>query len=87
MWGRLSSDKRKDLKQILKHKTIMAGLDALRVLPCFFVGFRIEHRFIAMKCHEVSGKIRIDETPINLELGNIKLSPPHSTSVEKDSGG
>ncbi|KAL6406237.1 Intracellular protein transport protein USO1 [Ilyonectria robusta] len=36
MWGRLSRDKRKDLKQILKHKTILAGLDALRILPGHF---------------------------------------------------
>ena len=54
MWGRLSKDKRKDLKQILKNRTIIAGLDALRVLPGLFVGFRIEHRFLAIKCFEVS---------------------------------
>ncbi|KAF4446547.1 Intracellular protein transport protein USO1 [Fusarium austroafricanum] len=29
-----------------------AGLDALRIIPGLFVGFRIEHRFMAMKCHE-----------------------------------
>ncbi|KAF4344402.1 Intracellular transport USO1 [Fusarium beomiforme] len=29
-----------------------AGLDALRIMPGLFIGFRIEHRFMAMKCHE-----------------------------------
>lgn len=54
MWGRLSRDKRKDLKQIQGHKVILAGFDALRILPALFAGFRIEHRFMPMKCHEVS---------------------------------
>ncbi|KAG4276902.1 hypothetical protein FPRO04_14216 [Fusarium proliferatum] len=29
-----------------------ARLDALRIIPGLFIGFRIEHRFMAMKCHE-----------------------------------
>ncbi|KAI0534967.1 hypothetical protein GGR58DRAFT_504754 [Xylaria digitata] len=36
MWGRLSKDKRKDLKQILRNRMIIAGLDALRILPGLF---------------------------------------------------
>ncbi|KAM9873936.1 hypothetical protein VDGL01_12000 [Verticillium dahliae] len=52
MWGRLSKEKRKDLKQILKQEVIITALDALRVLPGLFAGFRIEHRFVAMKCPE-----------------------------------
>ncbi|KAK0628283.1 hypothetical protein B0T17DRAFT_614224 [Bombardia bombarda] len=56
MWGRLSKDKRKDLKQILRNKMITAGFDALRILPALFVGFRIEHRFMAMKCFEEISK-------------------------------
>ncbi|KAF4451416.1 hypothetical protein F53441_5584 [Fusarium austroafricanum] len=30
----------------------LTGLDALRTIPGLFTGFRIEHRFMAMKCHE-----------------------------------
>ncbi|KAI3573907.1 hypothetical protein IWW34DRAFT_854835 [Fusarium oxysporum f. sp. albedinis] len=52
MWGRLSRDKQKDLKQLLNNELILARLDALRIIPGLFIGFRIEHRFMAMKCHE-----------------------------------
>ncbi|RBA14416.1 hypothetical protein FPRO05_03208 [Fusarium proliferatum] len=31
---------------------LAARFDALRIIPGLFVGFRIEHRFMAMKCHE-----------------------------------
>jgi hypothetical protein len=58
MWSRLSKDKRKDLRRMLDHKLITAKLDELRILPGLFVsGFRIDHGFMPMKCHEVSIKV------------------------------
>jgi len=54
MWARLSKSKRKDLKQILKNNSLTAALDALFVLPGLWDWFRIEHKFLAMKCDEVS---------------------------------
>ena len=53
LWTRLSKDKRKDLKRILKHKAFSAAFDALRVFPGLWVGFRIDHNFMPMKCDEV----------------------------------
>ncbi|KAF2178253.1 hypothetical protein K469DRAFT_599807, partial [Zopfia rhizophila CBS 207.26] len=52
LWTRLSKDKRKDLKRILKHKAFSAAFDALRVFPGLWVGFRIDHNFMPMKCDE-----------------------------------
>jgi hypothetical protein len=53
MWARLSMSKRKDLKQILKHEEFTKALDALLVLPGVWIGFRIEHKFMSLKCDEV----------------------------------
>jgi hypothetical protein len=53
MWARLSVSKRKDLKQILKHEAFTKALDALLILPGVWVGFRIEHKFMSLKCDEV----------------------------------
>lgn len=58
MWGRLSPDKRKDLKQIIAHELLLAGLDSLRVLPTLFTGFRIAHILMPLKCPEVSVQTR-----------------------------
>ncbi|KAH6699447.1 hypothetical protein EV126DRAFT_342066 [Verticillium dahliae] len=52
MWGRLTKDKKKDLKQILNHKQILSAFDGLRVMPALFTGFRIDHRLLPMKCQE-----------------------------------
>jgi hypothetical protein len=57
MWGRLSPDKRKDLRQILNNELILADLDSLRILPALFCGFRIAHSLMAMKCPEVSPEV------------------------------
>ncbi len=54
MWARLSVDKRKDLKRILKHEGFTKAFDALRRIPGLWTGFRIEHKFMSMKCDEVS---------------------------------
>lgn len=53
MWARLSINKCKDLKQILKHKAFTKALDALRILPGIWPGFRIAHKFMSIKCDEV----------------------------------
>jgi len=65
MWGRLSRDKHKDLSRMLKNKAIMAALDALRIIPALFVGFRIDHQFMPMKCYEVSTGISVSDDCIN----------------------
>jgi len=67
MWGRLSPDKRKDLRQILSHELILAGLDSLRILPALFSGFRIAHILMPLKCPEVSFQVLsqiFDLTPV-----------------------
>lgn len=56
MLGRLSASKRKDLKQLRKNKAFTTAFDALRVLPGLWGGFRIEHKFLSMKCDEVRGE-------------------------------
>ena len=52
MLSRLSRDKRNDLKQLLKHRPLVAALDALRVFPGLWYGFQIGHKWIN-KCVEV----------------------------------
>jgi hypothetical protein len=54
IWARLSKGKRKDLRQIQKHKAFSAAFDTLRVFPGLWPGFRIEHKFMGMKCDPVS---------------------------------
>ena len=51
MMSRLSQDKRKDLKQWLKNKSLIAALDALRVFPGLWHGLQLGHKW--MKCTEV----------------------------------
>jgi hypothetical protein len=53
LWARLSKSKRRDLRQFLK-SPLAAGFDALRVIPGLWGGFRIGHKFMAMKCDEVN---------------------------------
>jgi hypothetical protein len=53
LWARLSKDKRKDLKRILKYKAFSAAFDVLRVFLGLWVGFRIDYNFMPMKCDEV----------------------------------
>ncbi|KAF1948544.1 hypothetical protein CC80DRAFT_511292 [Byssothecium circinans] len=38
--------------RILRHKAFSAAFDALRVFPGLWEGFRIEHKFMSMKCDE-----------------------------------
>lgn len=84
MWGRLSRDKRKDLKQILKRKSVLAALDALRILPGLFTGFRIEHRFLAMKCDEVGVSYCLLRHLLRSTIGSIQLPTPHSSGLGND---
>ena len=65
MLGRLSLNKRKDLKQILKHRAFTMAFDALKVLPGLWGGFRIEHKFLSLRCHEVSSK------PVAIRCTNV----------------
>ncbi|KAI9772442.1 MAG: hypothetical protein M1840_000645 [Geoglossum simile] len=54
-WARLhGKNKRKDLKQLLKHERLTAAFDALLVIPGIWGGLRIGvlHKLIAMKCDE-----------------------------------
>lgn len=55
-WARLSKDKRKELKQFLKHERFTAAFDALLVIPALWIGLRIGmlHKLISMRCDEVS---------------------------------
>ncbi len=39
LWARLSKDKRKDLKRILKHKSFSTAFDSLRAFPRLWPGF------------------------------------------------
>jgi hypothetical protein len=56
LWSRLTKSKRRDLKQFLKNGPLNAGFDALRVIPGLWGGFRIKHKFMVLKCDEVSIK-------------------------------
>jgi hypothetical protein len=52
MMSRLSNDKRNDLQRLLKHKSLVAALDALRPFPGLWYGFQLGHKW--MKFVEVS---------------------------------
>ncbi|KAH7119558.1 hypothetical protein B0J11DRAFT_590451 [Dendryphion nanum] len=52
LWARLSKEKRKNLNRILKHKAFSTAFNALRVFPGLWAGFRIDHKFLDMKCDE-----------------------------------
>ena len=52
LWARLTKSKRRDLKQFLK-SPLAAGFDVLRVIPGLWSGFRIGHKFLALRCDEV----------------------------------
>lgn len=45
MMSRLSRDKRKDFKLMLKNKSLIAALDALRVFPGVWHGFQLGHKW------------------------------------------
>jgi hypothetical protein len=61
MMSRLSKDKRKDLKLMLKNKSLIVALDALRVFPGVWHGFQLGHKW--PKIAEVS------EVPIVVSKG------------------
>jgi hypothetical protein len=54
-WARLSNNKQKNLKQLLKHDAFTAAFNALLPIPGFRSDFRIAMipKIIAMKCDEV----------------------------------
>jgi hypothetical protein len=54
MWGRLTKDKRNDLKLILKLKPVVDAFDDLRHLPGLWPGFRIRRKsLLPHGCYEV----------------------------------
>jgi len=55
-WSYLSKSKQRYLKLFVKHSTLAAGFDALRVLPALFGGLKIGtlDKAAASKCVEVS---------------------------------
>ena len=59
-WARLTSSKRRDLKQLLKDKPLASAFDRLSKFPGFWKPVRLGslHRLLTLKCDEVRSKYR-----------------------------
>ena len=86
MLARLSAAKRKDLRQMLNNEALTKAFDALRVLPALWEGFRIEHKFLSMKCHEVRTVPPLSPSSPNTDIGQgaVELSQTYLTSLDRN---
>ena len=80
LWARLTKSKRRDLKQFLK-SPLAAGFDALRVIPGLWCGFRIGHKFLALRCDKVDIKSFSLLAIADICLGATALPGPYFSSL------
>jgi hypothetical protein len=84
-WSRLEKSKPKDLRQLFRRPSLVAGFDALIDMPGLWAKLQLGalHRLLVLKCDEVC--IHLDTTRSFLtSIGDDALLRPHRKSVEEN---
>jgi hypothetical protein len=83
-WSRLEKSKPKDLRQLFKRPSLVAGFDALIDMPGLWARLQLGalHRLLVLKCDEVC--IHLDTTrSFLISIGNDALLRSYRKSVEE----
>jgi hypothetical protein len=84
-WSRLEKSKPKDLRQLFRRPSLVAGFDALLDMPGLWAKLQLGalHRLLVLKCDEVC--IYLDTTSnLLISVGNVTLLRPRRKSVEEN---
>jgi hypothetical protein len=86
-WARLDNSKPKDLRQLVKRRTLISAFDKLIDMPGLWVKVQLGalHRLLVLRCDEVRALPPLEMPKNNLmNLGNGSLLVPYSRYMEKD---